>query len=324
MHFLEGGSSNRGGSLLSRSFMAILMAFLTACLMVVFVASSSAGAGEDEDNDDECRIEAEDENDDGDVDEDETQECGGEVFGAGGNDGNPGATPSGNSHQLMANGLALHWTHQSGQERKIIIRDSTNDTWTNKLPNVLSDWGQSSEFRFVKQQAATDSTSRLNCTMPTDYGRVKVCNHGSYTFTGAGRYTIKFNSEGHIQRGRVRLKNSVVDADRRPLMCQEIGHTLGLEHRMTTASCMWKNASEAADTPDTHDYEQLFNQTHSHGGESETGGVNSNLDVGGGVLDGCSQFTCFDVEGEGRTGYTVTGTILWVPARPPLYLFKLI
>ncbi len=187
--------------------LAMLTAFLTIALMTVFVTSSAAGPGQDDKNKDKCRSEAEDENNDGDIDDNETQECGGEIFGVGGNDGLPGETPPDNGHQLMDAGKALHWTHQSGQERKIIIRDSTNDTWTNKLPNVLSDWGQSSEFRFVKQQAATDSTSRLNCTMPTDFGRVKVCNHGSYTFSGAGRYTIKYNSEGHIQRGRVRLKN---------------------------------------------------------------------------------------------------------------------
>lgn len=168
----------------------------------------------------------------------------------------------------------------------------------------------------MRQQAETDSATRLNCPMPTSYGRVRVCNHSDYTFSGAGKATIRVRlPQGHIQRGKVRVKNSTEEAARRPLLCQEIGHTLGLDHRQTTASCMHQNASAAANSPDGHDYGQLENQTHSHGGESLTGGTNGDLDRGGGIQDGCDGFVCVDVESTGDGEWLVQ--IEWFGSPPP-------
>lgn len=249
------------------------------------------------------RCDANDRDDDGVYEEGETQECGGEVFGEGGDDGAslPPADDAG-SHQWSN----YHYTKPEGEERKIIARDSTSGSWTNKLPNVLGDWGQSSRFRFVKQQAATDSTSRKQCDMPASYGRVHVCNHGDYTFSGAGIATLRVNSQNHIQKGTVKLKNSTSEGARRPLLCQEVGHNLGLTHRTTTGSCMHQNASAAAIDPDSHDYEQLVNQTHHHGGEAETGGSLSDLDTGGGNQDGCGSFGCFDETSAGHASNFTT------------------
>lgn len=251
--------------------------------------------------------EANDRNRDGEIGPGETQDCGGTEYGVGGDDGAtlPPATEDHNTHQWNDNGYALHWTHPAGDERKIIIRDSVADSnsYDTKLTYVLTDWGGSSEFRFTRQSAETDSTSRLNCAMPTYYGRVRVCNHDDYTFSWDGYANVRYNDQGHIQRGRVRVKNSNPDSERRALLCQEVGHTLGLAHRGTTASCMYQNDYYAASTPDRHDYDQLVDQTHSHGSESVTGGINSDLDVGGGVLDGCSSFLCFDAGSHGGSGH---------------------
>ncbi|MDQ3646450.1 MAG: hypothetical protein M3345_05875 [Actinomycetota bacterium] len=275
-------------------------------ILLAGLAVTPAGAVDNGRNGRARECEAKDRNRDGEIGPGETQDCGGEVYGEGGNDGAnlPPAEDAG-SHQWVDDGYALHWSKPSGDERKIIIRDSVanDNSYNTKLGNVIPDWGASSKFKFVRQSAETDSTTRLNCPMPTNYGRVRVCNHSDYTFSYAGLANVRYNDQGHIQRGRVRVKNGVSESAKRPLLCQEVGHTLGLGHRPgTTGSCMHQNASVAASSPDRHDYDQLVNQTHSHGGESDTGGSLSELDTGGGLLDGCGSFLCFDGGSHGHAG----------------------
>jgi hypothetical protein len=64
----------------------------------------------------------------------------------------------------------------------------------------------------------------------------------------------------------------------RHVLCQEIGHTLGLDHWNTDGnnSCMNVNHvnNGAYDQPAGHDESQLDNQTHFHGGSG------ANIDVG--------------------------------------------
>ncbi len=270
---------------------------LATVLLVALVASLGVGTSIASEKD-KCK--AKDANHNGEIEPGETQDCGGEEYGNGGDDGAslPPAHEDANTHQWGP----YHWTKPQNDERKIIIRDSIVDsnTYNDKLGNVLSDWGQSAKFRFVRQAAETDATTRQNCPMPGSYGRVRVCNY-DYTFSAAGKAGILPNSQNHIQRGWVKVKNNVSsEAVKRPLLCQEVGHTLGLDHRATTDSCMHQNAAAASSSPDRHDYEQLGNQTHHHGGESETGGALSDLDTGGGLLDGCTQYTCFEVLSSGK------------------------
>lgn len=266
---------------------------------------------------DKCK--AKDANHDGVYDQGETQECGGDVYGVGGNDASDHPVASDGSHQWGP----YHWTKPQNEERKIIIRDSTTDSWATKLPNAISDWGQSSKFRFVKQQAATDATTRQQCSFPDHYGRVHVCNY-SYSWSDAGRADIRVNSANHIQKGWAKLNNSTSDSLRRSVICHELGHTLGLDHRSATSSCMYGASDAFPNYPDNHDYDQLVNQTHHHGGESETGGLNSDLDVGGGLQDGCSSFVCVSVGERARNGSrTISIRWLTIPQRPSIYLWKL-
>lgn len=280
-----------------RSFVA---RFVSGGLGLVLLAASLvvAASGVAVAGGDDCK--PKDANHDGVYSEGETQECGGQAYGEGGHDGEPHHVPSDGSHQWGP----YHWTKPSDDERKIIIRDSTTGSWATKLPNAISDWGSSSKFRFVKQQAATDTTTRSNCAFPDSYGRVHVCNY-DYPWSDAGRANIRVNSSNHIQKGWAKLNNDTPDADRRSTICHELGHTLGLDHRSATSSCMYGAADAFPVNPDQHDYEQLVNQTHHHGGETLTGGINSDLDVGGGLQDGCSQFVCTDVERAHHGGHTI-------------------
>ncbi len=281
--------------------------------LIVFPFATSVLAG----NEDKPKCKAKDANGDGVYDQGETQECGGDVYGVGGDDAADHPVASDGSHQWGP----YHWTKPENDERKVIIRDSTTDSWTTKLPNAISDWGQSSKFRFVKQQAATDATTRQQCNFPDNYGRVHVCNY-SYSWSDSGRANIRVNSANHIQKGWAKLNNTVSEGNRRSTICHELGHTLGLDHRSVTSSCMYGPADAFPTSPDNHDYDQLVNQTHHHGGESETGGINSDLDVGGGIQDGCSSFICFDVGERAKNG-SRTIHIRFLALPPPRLMSQL-
>ncbi len=281
-------------------------------------ASLVAVAGPSYAENDKCK--AKDLNKNGVYEEGETQECGGDAYGVGGDDGASLPPAEHDSHSWGP----YHWTKPQNDERKIIIRDSTTGSWTNKLPNAQSDWGQSSKFRFVRQQAATDETTRQQCAFPDNYGRVHVCNY-DYSWSDFGRADIRVNSANHIQKGWAKLNNNTADANRRSLICHELGHTLGLDHRSVTSSCMYGPSDAFPISPDQHDYDQLVNQTHHHGGESETGGIDSNLDVGGGIQDGCSSFFCFNVGERAKNGSrTIRIRFLAYPTPTSLNLWRLL
>lgn len=58
--------------------------------------------------------------------------------------------------------------------------------------------------------------------------------------------------------------NSERERDKRALVCQELGHALGLAHADTRQSCMWERASEADTTPGPHQYYMLNQQIYDH------------------------------------------------------------
>lgn len=259
---------------------------------------------------------------------DAEDEGGGEDYGSGGDDGASLPHPEdGNSHTLkLTDGHIIHWTRPSGGERKIIVRDHTVDSWTNKLPNAVSDWGASSRFRFTIQQGATDTTTRSECTFPTYYGRVKVCSYQySWSDAGRARSIVAHDSSQnihHIQRSWVKLNGrTTTDSQQRSVICHELGHTLGLDHRGVTSSCMYGGTDAFPTSPDQHDYDVLVNQTDSHGGESETGGTDGSLDTGGGIQDGCINFSCTEIE-LARNGNTIITTRFLLPP-PATILAKL-
>ncbi len=51
---------------------------------------------------------------------------------------------------------------------------------------------------------------------------------------------------------------------RRALVCQELGHGLGLDHAAVTSSCMFENAAEAEVDPRAHDYDMLNTVIYDH------------------------------------------------------------
>lgn len=59
------------------------------------------------------------------------------------------------------------------------------------------------------------------------------------------------------------MSNATPTVHRRFVACQEIGHLLGLNHRVSSvSSCMWDN-SPFATIPDGHDFSAVFD-VYSH------------------------------------------------------------
>lgn len=192
----------------------------------------------------------------------------------------------------------LHWTKPQNSARTIIIIDSTTTPWAPLLPNKVSQWGQPSKIDTNLNSGATDDSTRSSCPQPTNYRRVRVCSYQYNNPNWAGLASVAYNpSNGHIQHGTVKLdgadNGSLTDAGRRHVICQEIGHNLGLAHWNVDGnnSCMNTGHTNDAsyDSPASHDIGMVDNITHYHGGSS------GNLDTGdplNGDLVDCVSSVC--------------------------------
>jgi hypothetical protein len=107
-------------------------------------------------------------------------------------------------------------------------------------------------------------TSPRRCR-PTS-GRVEVCNE-RYGFNGWLGIAQVWIDDGHILQATSKVNDSYFNSARyndpaakKHVLCQEIGHTLGLDHQITV-SCMNDQGATLFDpaytTPDAHDYAEL-------------------------------------------------------------------
>jgi len=137
--------------------------------------------------------------------------------------------------------------------------------------------------------------TRKQCKMKT--GQMRVCN-AAYGFNGyLGWATIGIDPNGHIVQGTAQVNDSYSsywseDNEKRHVMCQEIGHVLGLDHTSTDGSsqgtCMdySRSTSEYSSSisPNQHDLDtldELYEQNSEH---SDT--YNSfSYDDGGGEVE---------------------------------------
>jgi len=116
-------------------------------------------------------------------------------------------------------------------------------------------------------------------------GPIEVrAKNGSAQWLGIAEIRI---SGGHITAGRVTLnnlyRNSLTLNEWDHVLCQEIGHVLGLDHSHDTNSCM-NDQILSAPQPNTHDNQQL-NIIYAHG----DGGGGGGGDGGGGGGPDCNK-----------------------------------
>ncbi len=167
-----------------------------------------------------------------------------------------------------------HWDG-SGTPVSLGLENNLSSDWTGVLGNVEGDWDTSGVL--VLGIVSPDGTS-ANCenpllvdTPPLIPGPIEVCN-GSYGENGwLGIARIWLESDGvHISAGIAAVNDSYLGPGaaydnanaRQHVLCQEVGHTFGLDHqksprKQTCMNAQWGLTSSSFVSPNQHDYDQL-------------------------------------------------------------------
>ena len=157
-----------------------------------------------------------------------------------------------------------HWARQSNPFT-LKLGDNLSTSWDSYLGTTSSDWSQST---VLDTTIVAGSANPKNCRATA--GRVEVCNskYGSTGWLGVAQIWV---SGLHITQGTVKVNDTYFNTAsyntpewRNLVMCQEVGHTLGLDHQDSTfdnpnlGTCMdYTNLPETNQSPNQHDYDQL-------------------------------------------------------------------
>jgi len=157
-----------------------------------------------------------------------------------------------------------HWERQANPFTLELGNNLSGD-WPSYLGTTSWDWSQSG---VVYTQDAAGGTDPKRCR-PTS-GRVEVCNasYGNNGWLGLAQIWV---SGKHIEKGVTKLNDTYFSsrtydtpAWRNLVMCQEVGHTLGLDHQDEDfyndplGTCMdYTDNPEPNQQPNGHDYEEL-------------------------------------------------------------------
>jgi hypothetical protein len=151
-----------------------------------------------------------------------------------------------------------HWARTSNPFT-VPLGDNMSASWDPLLGRASSDWSRSS----VLDTAVVSGRAKGKCRPSA--GRVEVCN-GNYGFNGwLGLAQIWLNG-AHITQGATKMNDSYLssgysETNKQHVICQEIGHTFGLDHQDESGAdlntCMdYSNALDNP-SPNQHDYDQL-------------------------------------------------------------------
>jgi hypothetical protein len=162
-----------------------------------------------------------------------------------------------------------HWARTSNPFT-IKLGDNVSGLWEGMLQTASSDWSKSN---VLDTQIVAGGAKPRSCR-PTS-GRVEVCsaNYGNTGWLGVAQIWITGGT--HITQGTVKnndyyFGNSSYPynntAEMQHVICQEIGHTFGLDHQdesgISLNTCMdYYHNTSASDTksthPNQHDYDEL-------------------------------------------------------------------
>ena len=174
-----------------------------------------------------------------------------------------------------------HWA-RTANPFTLQLGNNMNGAWTPYLAQASSDWsstaydGQTDSFGNVVHNplrtVVVAGTAKGRC-QPTN-GTVQVCN-GSYGSNGWLGLAQIWISGGHITQGTTKMNDTYFNLakynnpnEKAHVVCQEVGHTFGLDHQSETGAdlntCMdyfsntGANAGNTDSThPNKHDYGEL-------------------------------------------------------------------
>ena len=163
-----------------------------------------------------------------------------------------------------------HWARTTNNEFTLKVGDNVSGLWEGMLNTAISDWSQSTVLNLQK---VAGGTRPKPCKATS--GQIEVCS-ASYGNTGwLGLAQIWITGGTHITQGIVKnndyyFGNSSYQynntAEMQHVICQEIGHTFGLDHQdesgISLDTCMdYYHNTSASDTKSTHpnagDYDEL-------------------------------------------------------------------
>jgi len=194
--------------------------------------------------------------------------------------------------------LAFHdWNgyHWARTTPSFILKsgDNVSSAWDSYLDTAIGDWSQSSVVDLAKVSGGTKPKS----CRPTA-GRMEVCSefYGGTGWLGVAQIWL---SSGHIGQGTVKVNDTYFSSGtynttawRNLVMCQEIGHVLGLNHNdenfnnTPTGTCMdYSSDPDPNQHPNKHDYdtlEYLYAHTDSFNSYDDTPIDTGGSDGGGG------------------------------------------
>ncbi len=162
-----------------------------------------------------------------------------------------------------------HWARTSNPFT-LKIANNMNNGWPTYFNIAVSDWNSST----VMNLAPYISTATRRCPMVA--GTVQVCNntYGNNGWLGLASIYLA-NGTKHITQGSAKMNDTYFNTstynnpnEKQHVVCQEIGHTFGLDHQSTDGSslntCMdyfsntGANAGSTLSThPNKHDYDEL-------------------------------------------------------------------
>jgi len=179
-----------------------------------------------------------------------------------------------------------HWARQSNPFT-LKLGNNLSGTWTGYLSTTSGDWTQST----VLNTTVVAGQAKGRCRGTT--GWVEVCNAAYGNNGWLGVASISITGGTHITQGTVKVNDTYFDTAqynsapwRNLVMCQEVGHTLGLDHQDTNftnanlGTCMdytnsptggGTNGTKDNEHPNTHDYDELAT-IYSHTDSSTTVG----------------------------------------------------
>lgn len=159
---------------------------------------------------------------------------------------------------------SYHWARTANPFTLQVIDSMTTD-WDTELDTALAEWSQSGVLDLLKTSADDSKGVRKRCQMVS--GQMRVCN-GAYGFNGwLGMATIGIDSNGHIVQGTAKMNDSYASywdiyGEKNHVVCQEIGHVLGLGHTSEDGSsqqtCMDYSSDPNSQWPNQHDFDTLF------------------------------------------------------------------
>lgn len=157
-----------------------------------------------------------------------------------------------------------HWA-RTANPFTLKLGDNVNSTWDPHLVTTSADWTKAGVLETTIVRGAS-SPRRCGASR----GTVQVCNttYGNNGWLGIAQVWV---SGGHITQGTVKLNDTYFNtatynsaAWRNLVMCQEVGHTLGLDHQdeafgnPNLDTCMdYTSNPESNQHPNNHDYDQL-------------------------------------------------------------------